>query len=342
MNIFSKIALQSMKKSRVRTAVTVTGVILSTAMITAVSVFVVSLQNYVVNGAIVKYGGWHAAFLDASPTFIQERSHDIEAAETASFENIGYAVLKGGNNPGKPYLFIAGFNKETFDTLPIRLISGRLPENSKEILVPAHVAANGGVKISTGSTISLSVGNRMSGNEVLSQHTPYTGINGSGASKEILVPKMRKTYTVVGICERPPFEEYTAPGYTMITMAEKSGRADSYSVFVTLKNPRKVHTYAASLAESRNYAFNDEVLRFMGLSDDRIFNTLLYSVGGILTALIMLGSIFLIYNSFSISLNDRIRQFGILMSIGATKRQLRNSVLFEGLCIGAVGIPAEF
>ena len=53
----------------------------------------------------------------------------------------------------------------------------------------------------------------------------------------------------------------------------------------------------------------------------------------------MIGSIFLIYNSFNISLNERTHQFGILSSVGATAKQLRNSVLFEGLCIGAVGIP---
>jgi putative ABC transport system permease protein len=81
------------------------------------------------------------------------------------------------------------------------------------------------------------------------------------------------------------------------------------------------------------------VLRFMGLSDDNRFNAFLYSIGGILVALIMTGSIFLIYNSFNISLNERAHRFGILSSVGATARQLRNSVLFEGLCIGAVGIP---
>ena len=77
----------------------------------------------------------------------------------------------------------------------------------------------------------------------------------------------------------------------------------------------------------------------MGLSDDTMFNALLYSIGGILVALIMIGSVFLIYNSFNISLNERIQQFGILSSVGATAKQLRNSVLFEGVCIGAVGIP---
>lgn len=84
---------------------------------------------------------------------------------------------------------------------------------------------------------------------------------------------------------------------------------------------------------------NDYVLRFMGVSDNELFNTLAYTVGAILTAIIMLGSFFLIFNSFSISLSERTKQFGILSSVGATSRQLRNSVLFEGLCIGAVGIP---
>ncbi|MFR6334122.1 MAG: FtsX-like permease family protein, partial [Eisenbergiella sp.] len=53
----------------------------------------------------------------------------------------------------------------------------------------------------------------------------------------------------------------------------------------------------------------------------------------------MLGSIFLIYNSFNMSLNERTQQFGILSSVGATAKQLRNSVLFEGFCIGMIGIP---
>ena len=163
MNIFNKVTLQGMKKSRARTIVTIIGVILSSAMITAVATFAVSLQNYMVNGAIVKYGAWHVAFLDVDSSFVQERALDKEVANTAAFENIGYATLEGGKNPAKPYLFIAGFSKEAFDTLPITLVSGRLPKNSGEILVPAHVAANGGVKFELGDTLSLAVGSRMVG-----------------------------------------------------------------------------------------------------------------------------------------------------------------------------------
>jgi putative ABC transport system permease protein len=333
MNVFNKVTLEGMKKSRSRTIVTVIGVVLSAAMITAVATFGASLLNFLINGSIVKNGGWHVEFFDVPSSFVQARTQDEGVAETAAFENIGYARLPGGKSPEKPYLFIAGFSPEAFDTLPIQLISGRLPENNTEILVPAHVAAKGGVRYNVGDTLTLTAGNRVDGDRILGQHDPYQ------SGEELLASKDEQSYTVVGIYERPTFEEHSAPGYTLITKADPASQTDSFSLFVTLANPRQVHTYAANAAGTYRYVLNDNVLRFMGLSDNHLINGLLFAVGGILVAIIMVGSIFLIYNSFNISLNERTRQFGILASVGATASQLRNSVLFEGLCIGAIGIP---
>ena len=336
MNIFNKVTLQSMKKSRTRTFVTIIGVILSAAMITAVATFAVSLQNFIVRGMVDKYGGWHVEFVDVNGSFVEECMRDKEVESTAAIENIGYAEFKGCENPNKPYLFIAGLNDEAFEKLPLRMIAGRMPENNEEVIVPAHTESNGGVKFSIGDTISLDVGNRMNGDRILGQHNPYMSGDEEGSFKEAFVPKKKKTYKVVGICQRPTFEEYTAPGYTLITTGEKG---DNYSLFVKLKNPSKVHSYAKNKGLNDSYVINDEVLQYMGISDNKAFNLLFYSIGGILVILIMTGSVFLIYNSFTISMNDRIRQFGILLSVGATEKQLRNSVLFEGFCIGLIGIP---
>lgn len=333
MNIFHKVALQGLKKNHTRTFVTIVGVILSAGMITAVATFGTTLLNYLTNGSIDKYGDWHVAFEDVDSSFVQERAKDKEVTNTTEFENIGYAMLEGAKSPEKPYLFISGFHDKTYDTLPVTLISGRLPGNSSEVLVPSHMAAKSGVKISVGDTLTLVVGNRQSGSKTLTQHDSYRTGN------ETLVSRTEKTYTVVGICERPGFEEHLAPGYTLITKGDSEGQTGSFSLFVTLKNPHKAKDYASGAVGSGAYTLNDDVLRFQGVSDNKLFNTLLYSVGGILVAIIMVGSIFLIYNSFNISLNERTHQFGILMSVGATARQLRNSVLFEGLCIGTIGIP---
>ncbi|WP_088188221.1 FtsX-like permease family protein [Desulfosporosinus sp. FKA] len=336
MNIFHKVTLQSMKKSRTRTIVTVIGVILSAALITAVATFGISLLNYMAEGAAQKYGGWHVEFEDVNSSFAAKQASNDKVANTATFENIGCAKLDGGKNPNKPYLFIAGFNKKTFAALPITLASGRLPKNSGEILVSGSVMTKGGVQFKVGDTLTLAVGNRMNGNKKLGQGDSYI------PGKETLLPKAERTYKVVGICQTPHFQEDSSPGYTVITTSDAANTADDLSLFVTLKNPREVHAYAKSTAESHAFIFNNDVLRFMGLSSDpgdKVFNALLYSVGGIVVLIIMIGSIFLIYNSFNISLNERTHQFGILSSVGATAKQLRHSVLFEGLCIGAIGIP---
>lgn len=339
MNIFHKVTLQGMRKSRTRTIVTIIGVMLSAAMITAVATFAVSLQSYMIKGAEVKYGGWHLEFPAADTAFVQARTGDKEVVRTTAYQNIGYASLEGGKNPDKPYLFIAGFNEDTLTSLPVQLISGRMPENSGEIVVPAHVAANGGVKFAEGDTLTLAVGERMKGNEMLSQHDPFWAGGGTGKDGELLSQAVERTYKVVGICERPAFEEVAAPGYTLITRASSADQSDSFSLFVTLKHPRGVKAYVSSYAGSHDYVYNDNVLRFMGVSSDGLLTMLLYTAGGIVALIIVTGSVFMIYNAFTISLNERTRQFGILSSVGATARQLRNSVLFEGLCIGAVGIP---
>ena len=128
MNIFNKIALQGLKKNRTRTIVTVIGVILSSLMITGVTTFGVSLLDYMATGALLRYGNWYAAFLDADATFAQERMRDKEVSGTASFENIGYAALDGGQNPNKPYIIVAGFGQDAFDLLSVSILSGIYPE----------------------------------------------------------------------------------------------------------------------------------------------------------------------------------------------------------------------
>lgn len=364
MNVFHKIALQSLKQNKSRTFVTIIGVILSSALITAIATFAFSLQNYVIIGAVRRYGDWQIGFTDVPASFVQEQLEDKRVDRVVFFENIGYAILEGGINEYKPYLFIAGLGGECLDTLPVNLLSGRLPANSGEVIVPAHVASNGGVKFSLGDTIALTVGQRCSkedmqypntdaGNtvgtagvwsgqnpdmrarEILNQHDPYRTEESGG---EELIPVTEKTYMVVGIYQRPSFEERSAPGYTLITAAEGTSSVHSLTAFVTLKDPYQLHSYRVEV-QGGDSMLNDNVLRFMGLSNDTLFNTLLYSTGGILVLLIMIGSIFMIYNAFNISLNERTHQFGIFLSVGATEKQLRSLVLFEGFCIGLVGIP---
>lgn len=66
---------------------------------------------------------------------------------------------------------------------------------------------------------------------------------------------------------------------------------------------------------------------------------MLYILMSILLTIVMIGSISLIYNAFAISVGERRHQYGILSSMGATRRQLRKSVFYEAALLGIVGIP---
>lgn len=348
-NIFHKIAFQGLRKNRTGTLVTVVGVVLSTALFTAIASFGTSLIHYMVEAEIAKKGNWHITFSDVPAIQKSEWLADEAVEEAASYENIGYAVLEGAGEQSaeKPYLFFAGFSEESFERLPVLLTAGRLPENSTEIIVPADsIALKAGVKISVGDTLRLAVGKRTAGadgpesaeglsgggEKFLSQCDPYR-------EGERLVEAREMTCTVVGTFERAEFELHESPGYTVITRADKEAPEKSLSLYIALKNPRNVHRYAESKNGVCAYGINESLLRFMGVSENRIFNIFLLTIGGVLAAIIMTGSVFLIYNAFSISLNERVHQYGILMSVGATAKQLRGAVLFEGVCIGCIGIP---
>lgn len=334
MNIFHKVALQGLMRNRTRTLVTVLGVVLSAALFTGIVTFGTSLMQYMINVEIAKGGDWHVVFSETDASFVQGRKEDPEAAGAFSYENLGYALLDNVKEESaeKPYLFVAGFGEEAFEELPIHLTSGRMPENSGEILIPSHVAIKAGVRIPVGESVTLSMGQREYEGSILTQCDPYR-------EGEKLTDGQKRTYLVTGTYERPGFELHEAPGYTAVTWADAKVQPDSYSVFVRLSDPWKVKAYAAGHENGGSCAVNENLLRFMGITDNRLFQTFFYVIGGVLAVIIMVASIFLIYNSFHISLSERVHQFGILMSVGATSRQLRESVLFEGLCIGAMGIP---
>lgn len=335
MNIFWKVSLQGMKGNSARTFVTVIGALLSTTLFTAIVTFGTSLVAFLIDSEIQKGGNWHILFSGVQASQVQEWREEEGVLESASFENIGYALLEGAGEQSaeKPYLFVAGFTDETFGKLPVSLISGREPENNSEIIVPVQsIAAKAGIRINLKDALTLRLGEREYGGEILTQCDPYV-------EGEKLVFGETRTYTVVGTFERPGFEMHESPGYTVITKADGAGTAGSYSFYAALKNPRAVQAYGESKGGAGGFGVNENLLRFMGITENRIFNTFMYTVGGVLALIIMTGSIFLIYNSFNISLNERVRQYGILMSVGATAKQLRGAALFEGICIGCLGIP---
>ncbi len=332
MNILNKVTLKGLLKNKTRTIVTIIGIILSAAMITAVTTFISSLQNYIYEEAVYSQGDWYGSCGGATDKAIDLIKDDRAVSSVATAELLGYARADGCKNKSKPYIYLLGADQGFFEMMPVHLLGGRLPENDGEIILPTHLSTNGGVTYKIGESITLGMGSRTLEGENLSQNNPFE-------EDEVFTKESEKTYTVVGLYSRPDFEDYSAPGYTAITAASKNG-AESYDVYFKTNNPKDISDVKARLSASDVcIATNDSLLAAMGTSINDNFNNTLYGLGSILIGLIMFGSISLIYNAFSISVSERTRQFGLLSSIGATRKQIRRSVLFEACFVSLIGIP---
>lgn len=345
MNVFHKVTRESLKKNRTRTAVTVIGIALSTALMTAVTASVSSVRQYLMQNEIARNGAYHVSVTEL-PT---ERYATVAAAEEISeiayAEPVGYAIA-GSANTYKPYLYIMGISPNFTDLAAVQLTAGHMPENPQEILLPEHLSYNGGVYWKIGDTLTLSIGDRMLEQYALTQHNPYTPPEelGEDGTAEVLVPHETKTYTVCGFYERPGFEEYSAPGYSCLTLDDNGKPDAAYAdVWYTLVHPRKVYDYTdkefVKLTWDNSYV-HSELLMYMGISRFSGYLPVLYGMAAILLGLIVFGSVSLIYNAFAISVSERTRQYGMLSSVGATKKQLRHMVRYEAFCVGVIGIPA--
>ncbi len=66
---------------------------------------------------------------------------------------------------------------------------------------------------------------------------------------------------------------------------------------------------------------------------------IIFYAGAAVIILIMVSGIFIIKNSFSVSMLEKTVLYGKIASVGATPRQIRNSIFFESLILGIIAIP---
>ena len=348
MNILNKLTIKNLKLNKKRSLGTIIGIILSVALICAVSNMVSSFRETLIQNAINESGYWHIRLYNVSNDKLKKLklNKDINSVDTISED--GYAKLDTIKNEYKPYLKFYGMNKEAFDNLKFKLIKGRFPKNDSEIIISEHLNKNGKANLKIGDEITVNVGDRVTLEDgyVLNDSNPFDKGN------EIIKNSNTKKYRIVGIIKRPDvsFEPTSAPAYTTITT---STNEDNFSAFISLKNPRDKNSFVELLG-ARNYdevvnmginnprydyTLNNELLRWEALKfSDSTFSMLL-SIAEVVIFIIIFTSVFCIRNSFAISTTEKMRMYGMLSSVGATKKQIKKSVLTEGFILGLIAIP---
>lgn len=363
MTLLNKLTIKNLKLNKKRTIVTIIGIMLSVALITAVaSMYASGIKSLIKYETLIK-GDFHTAFYNVPTSDVDKFVNNRNIEKLNITEGLGYAKIDS-KNEDKPYAYLKGFTKDALNNLSVRLVKGRLPENTNEIVIPTHLKTNGRLDLKLNDSITLEVGKRIdSKGDELNQSDKYQNTAG-----EQLVEMQTKTYKIVGIIERPAtnIEYYTAPGYTFITYIDSknlSGNVDIYAKFTkdgvknwdkTIANIlgvsqvlfRKVYNQeieSEKLTEQLKKTYRFDINKYLiDLETNPISSTSMGDLGKVLAIVIVIivfTSIFCIKNSFDISITEKIRQYGMLRSIGATKKQIKRNVFYEATILGLIGIP---
>ncbi|WP_137743733.1 ABC transporter permease [Robertmurraya siralis] len=345
MNIVNKLTIRHLRKNRRRTLITIIGVIISVAMIMAVSTLAVSFLDLMKRQSIASNGEWHVQYSDVTKEQLETIAKEESTSKLVVSRDRGYAKLANSQNKNKPYLFVKELSEPGFEQFPIELSEGRLPQAANEIVISEEIKNDAGVNYRIGQKVTLDFGKRVveGYDDQLRQNDPLA--KDENGVKEELVIEDSQTFTIVGVIKRPIWESTWSPAYTVINLIEPNLLSNDDvvdAVVVVDKINRSLYKTVEQVASENKIEtikFNKELLRFYGVTDNDELQRTLYSLACIIMVVIVIGSVSLIYNAFAISVSERARHLGMLSSVGATRKQKRDSVFFEGAIIALISIP---
>ena len=382
MNLMKTLTLKNLKLNRKRTIVTIVGIILATALLSALVTLVSSFRYSMIEYQKQKDGDFHVKFSNVKMSELSEFKNNRNIESTFEKMGMGFAKIDGCKNEDKPYAYVMATDEAGFERGCFKLIEGRMAKNEDEIVIPRHLKTNGRIDIKVGDEITLDVGKRYDSNteSVISENCAYEH------EAETLTDTVTKHYKVVGIMERPGYgmEDYSAAGYTFVTYSDELAAIDNgtkseaseadttltvYSRYTqkALRNKDAVTADIIGVDEKLFAKANNSSVEMTAEESDRFLKEMenakydiyingflisyecvfpidgtfkaLFTVATVVALIIILTSVYCIKNSFNISITEKIRQYGMLASVGATRRQIKSSVKTEAAMLGVVGIP---
>lgn len=369
MKLLNKLTLKNLRLNKVRTIVTIVGIMLSAALITVVSGMALSGRQTMIDAQMVYGGNYDVVFDITNNAKIDEIRHNRNVESAYYRERLGYAEATNADDEYCAYT-VLGLSKDAYGNLfKINLEDGKFPTNSSEAVVTRAFKTQDGKEVKVGDKITLDVGILTNKNgEVFTEDRA-----GELFPKEFkecnIIDKSKKTYTVTGIIEKPQTGEIYNPSYLSVVYTASDEKAPVEAV--RTKNMNKLYVLYTPQSESRYLENTDEILgcskgedwsqdiysdpdndagiqavdynspllSMKGYGSNDATNTVIFSLAVIIIIIVMLASVFVIRNSFAISITEKTSMYGMLASVGATKRQIRRNVLFEGFILGLIGIP---
>lgn len=334
MKIINKLTWRHLWVNRRRTVITLFGIIISVAMVTAVFTSVGSLMRSLSDITAAYDGAWHAQYMNLQDKDVQTLSKQKNVKTIGLLADIGQMDCNTKEDSGRNETSIIAGNQNLFAINKMKPATGRLPNNTRELMVTKSYLQRNKLNWKVGDTVTVQTASYPTG----AQEAEATG-------GEPIVEN--RTFTICGILEVQNqltgmnsafcgMDDTVAGGYTAQVQFSNLGSNTPKDIKAAAK---AIYGKAVNSDWSDLYTIHTDYLMYNGVQMSDGIARALYGFVAIILLIIILASVFMIYDSFAVSYQQRARYLGMLASVGATRVQKRGSVYFEGFILGCIGIP---
>lgn len=331
MKIINKLTWRHLWANKKRTVITLFGIIISVAMVTAVFTSVESLMNTMGEITASYDGAWHAKYNELKSKDVQTLAKQKNVKAIGLSMDLGEISSKADSDSSKSRTDVLACNQNLFTIYSMKPATGRLPVTARELLVTKSFITRNDLKWKVGDTVTL----------------PFTTYS---ADPQVEPETAQRTYTICGILEN---DNQLTGFYSAFcglddTVTDAMGTYIAHVQFAPLGSNTPTDIKAAAKAVygkavnndgSDLYTIHTDYLMYNGVQMSDGITRALYGFVAIILLIIVFASVFMIYDSFAVSYQQRARYLGMLASVGATRVQKRGSVYFEGFILGCIGIP---
>jgi len=334
-----------LKQNKTRSVLTVLGITISVVMLTVIFTCATSFAHYYGERAINTNGNWHffvkTDYESAKKYLLSDSSlKDIGFEKDLSTEEQSYKIYSDKANYLRTGTIYQGDAQYIKDTVTCKY-DGALPKSDNEIMVEQSLIKNNGIELKIGDEIKIAVGSRLKGDFVI------LPIKGDYQFGERFEKEKDETFKVVGILHNNEPTERGAIIRGMSDLKSKNlvayGKIKKVTPFSYIKINGIYDKFGFTKKKrafnvGENTGFLNSRLAFSIDKNDLPQVLKLTAIGIVVFAVIFVSSFAMIYNSFALSVGEQIKYLGMLSSVGATRKQKKKTLYFEGAILGGIGI----
>ncbi|MSA73123.1 FtsX-like permease family protein [Holdemania massiliensis] len=306
--ITKKLAKKSLQSEKRRNLMVVIAVALAAFLICFTGIVSTSLTQMQRNQVVDTY---EAVWLGVEENDIETLKGVPEFERVGGYYMLGEELSEQGYHAS--YVYCDAQMMEIAKA-QMNLLEGRVPEKANEVVVSEYFLSTYGNNAKIGDTVTLDT-ESFHGNYVV------TGIMDSVNEKE--------ANTCAIILSKAALTEWAGfdpAGYRAYAHFKNSDQLDE----------ELMTSYCREIAEEYQLPTPSMNNRYFTYASKQPFDDFTLMAGVI--ALVLIGGYIVIQSIFRISINDKIRSYGQLRTIGATPKQIKRIVKNEGRKLGSIGI----